>query len=309
MSEDNFPLISVVIAAYNGQRYIGAQLDSIINQTYPNIEIIVVDDCSTDETVAIIEGYRHVYPQIRLVRNEKNIGYIKNFEKGLLLSTGDFIAPSDQDDVWKAEKLMRLYEEIGDHPIIYCNSELIDGQGRTLGKKLSGIKRLVDFNDPLNYAIGGSVPGHAMLIRRNIVQESVPLPEMIPHDYWIAYIATFHGVLKFLDEPMVLYRQHETNVFGAVKGNGKKLRKKYTTGEKTERARERMRLLYEKCPPHLPQKEVYRQLYESYTDFTPAHNWKRMQLFLQNREKILAFKHRSLFRKLLFCVKMFATVK
>ncbi|MEK7198913.1 MAG: glycosyltransferase, partial [Bacteroidota bacterium] len=118
----NYPLISVVMATYNGERFLSEQLESILSQSYPNIEMIVVDDGSVDSTVALVESYIKRYPAIRLYVNEENLGYIKNFEKGMLLANGEYIALSDQDDIWRKDKLALLMERIGTHEIIYSNS-------------------------------------------------------------------------------------------------------------------------------------------------------------------------------------------
>jgi glycosyltransferase involved in cell wall biosynthesis len=303
------PLVSVVVATYNGAEFIRQQLDSIIGQTYPNIEVLVVDDCSTDGTWDILQEYAAKHSNFIVIRNEKNIGYVKNFEKGMLLAKGEFICPSDQDDVWHPEKTALLIKEREDHAIIYCNSELIDSSGKSMGKKLSEIKRLVDFDDPLNYVIGGSAPGHAMLVTREVIRNAAPLPEMIPHDYWIAFVGTFYTPLKFLDIPLVYYRQHNSNVFGAVKNDENTRKKKPTAEQKKAYARERMQLMYEKCPDHLPQKAIFRKLNETYQHPSLQNNFSRMKIFLKYRDKILAFKHRSAFRKLLYSLKMLATIK
>jgi glycosyltransferase involved in cell wall biosynthesis len=311
---DSTPLISVVVATYNGARFIGAQLDSIVQQTYPNIEVIVVDDRSTDNTATILHTYATQYSNIKVFVNEENLGYVKNFEKGMLLATGDFIAPSDQDDIWLPEKLSILMRERGDHLIVYCNSELINDENQKIGKKLSDIKRLVSYDDCLTYAIGNAAAGHAMLFPRSLVANCVPLPTMIPHDYWLGFVATFTSPLKYIDTPLVLYRQHNANVFGATKiksadGTIPK-RKKKTTTQENEEARERMRLLYEKCPDHLvEQKEVYRLLNKSYQDFSLSNNFLRMYLFFKYNKRMMAFKHRSLLRRWLFCLKMFFKIK
>jgi len=311
---DSTPLISVVVATYNGARFIGAQLDSIVQQTYPNIEVIVVDDRSTDNTATILHTYATQYSNIKVFINEENLGYVKNFEKGMLLATGDFIAPSDQDDIWLPEKLSILMRERGDHLIVYCNSELINDENQKIDKKLSDIKRLVSYDDCLTYAIGNAAAGHAMLFPRSLVANCVPLPTMIPHDYWLGFVATFTSPLKYIDTPLVLYRQHNANVFGATKiksadGTIPK-RKKKTTTQENEEARERMRLLYEKCPDHLvEQKEVYRLLNKSYQDFSLSNNFLRMYLFFKYNKRMMAFKHRSLLRRWLFCLKMFFKIK
>jgi glycosyltransferase involved in cell wall biosynthesis len=311
---DSTPLISVVVATYNGARFIGAQLDSIVQQTYPNIEVIVVDDRSTDNTATILHTYATQYSNIKVFVNEENLGYVKNFEKGMLLATGDFIAPSDQDDIWLPEKLSILMRERGDHLIVYCNSELINDENQKIGKKLSDIKRLVSYDDCLTYAIGNAAAGHAMLFPRSLVANCVPLPTMIPHDYWLGFVATFTSPLKYIDTPLVLYRQHNANVFGATKiksadGTIPK-RKKKTTTQENEEAKERMRLLYEKCPDHLiEQKEVYRLLNKSYQDFSLSNNFLRMYLFFKYNKRMMAFKHRSLLRRWLFCLKMFFKIK
>jgi glycosyltransferase involved in cell wall biosynthesis len=311
---NNDPLVSIVIATYNGEKFIEKQIDSILQQTYSNINVVVVDDCSADNTVSILNGYVARYPHVQLYVNEQNLGYVKNFEKGMLLATGDYIAPSDQDDIWLPEKISILMREIGDHAIVYCNSELIDDEGNKVGKKLSDVKKLISFDDCLNYAVGNSAPGHGMLFPRKLVQDCVPLPTMIPHDYWLGFVATFYSCLKYIDQPLVLYRQHDANVFGAAKIKGADgtmpVRKRKTSAEETVLARQRMRLMYEKCPADLvEQKEVYRLLDKSYRSFSLSNNFLRMAVFFKYNKRILAFKRRSLVRRWLFCLKMFVKIK
>jgi glycosyltransferase involved in cell wall biosynthesis len=92
-------MISLAMPTYNGERFLREQLDSIYNQTIVPDEVIVVDDCSTDGTISILEEYKKKYG-LKYWVNEKNLGYNKNFEKAISLCTGDYIALSDQDDVW-----------------------------------------------------------------------------------------------------------------------------------------------------------------------------------------------------------------
>ena len=101
----------------------------------------------------------------------------------------------------------------------------MDENGNLTGKNLSDIKRLMSFDNPLMYAIGNTAAGHAMLIRKSTLQNCYPFPTMIPHDYWLGFVATFNSKLNFIDIPLVYYRQHQTNVFG-VKSKGVKRKKR-----------------------------------------------------------------------------------
>ena len=126
----NNPLVSVVLATYNGELFIEEQIKSILQQTYSPIELIIVDDASTDNTLSILHQFEATHSCIRLFTSERNLGYIKNFEKGMLLATGEYIALSDQDDIWEVGKLCRLMEETGNHELIYSDSLLIDENGK-----------------------------------------------------------------------------------------------------------------------------------------------------------------------------------
>lgn len=312
--KSELPLVSIVVATYNGMRYVAKQLDSLLAQTYPNIEIVITDDASSDGTPRLLQAYAEKHASIRLLLNRENAGYVKNFETGMLAAQGDLIALSDQDDIWKPEKIERMVAVMGDEEILYCDSELIGENDELIGKKLSEVKRLESFSDCLNYTVGNSAPGHAMLIRRKVIHDSIPFPTIIPHDYWLGFVATFTTGLVFMDKVYIQYRQHGDNVFGALKPRdetGKKLRReKKTMRMEHTYARERIRLMYEKCPENLiEQKKILGILCKTYQSFTLSNNWRRMVTFFRYRERIMLFKHRSEFRKWLYCFKMFFTVK
>ena len=297
------PLVSIVVATYNGERFLAALLDSLLRQTYKNTEIIVVDDCSSDGTLAILDTYARTHAQIKGVKNDRNLGYQKNFERGFVLARGDYIAPCDQDDIWLPTKVEVLVRRREDHGIVYCDSAFIDKAGAPLGQKMSEWKVLTDFDDPINFAVGGSVPGHAMLIKKSVVMEALPFPTTISHDYWLGFVATFGGAMKFVDEPLVLYRRHDTNIFGALEKKDKKRSKR---AQRVERARERIQLLYDKCPDRLVEaKQFYRTLLRSYQSYSLVNNALRSRIFFRYRKKILAYKRRSELRRLLFCLKVF----
>src|SRR5688500_10348209 len=100
IKENNIPLVSIALCVYNGEKFLREQLDSLVNQSYPNIEIIASDDRSTDASLLILQEYADRYPYFKFGQNEQNLGYVKNFEKVISLCSGDLIALSDQDDIW-----------------------------------------------------------------------------------------------------------------------------------------------------------------------------------------------------------------
>ncbi len=112
------PLVSIAMTTYNGEKYLSAQLDSILNQTYKNLEIIICDDCSTDDTRQILTNYSKKDSRIKLFFNDKNLGYSKNFQKAISLCTGNFISLSDQDDIWIPEKISLGINNIQNYDLI-----------------------------------------------------------------------------------------------------------------------------------------------------------------------------------------------
>src|SRR5581483_6393778 len=108
MQMRNEPLVSIALCTYNGEKFLRKQLDSLLLQDYNNIEIIIVDDRSTDNTWHIVQEYAKKDTRIFAYRNHQNIGYIRNFEKAILLCRGDYIALADQDDIRESRKIQIL---------------------------------------------------------------------------------------------------------------------------------------------------------------------------------------------------------
>lgn len=297
------PMISVVMATYNGAQYLDAQLTSILAQSYSNFEVVIVDDASIDETVAIVNKYMQLHANISLYCNNTNLGYIKTFEKGMSLATGAFIALSDQDDIWQLNKLAVLFDAMNGYELVYSNSLLVDENGNSTGKKMSDIKNQINYTDCLMYTIGAWAPGHAMLFKKELADRCMPFPAMVTHDFWLGFVAACRGEVHYVNLPLVDYRQHASNAIGANTHSYQK--SKSTTAEKLKKARARMQLLFEKCPEYLPQKKVLEQINESYQNYSFKNNLHRMLVFFRYRNLILAYKKKSALMKLLFCLKTF----
>jgi Glycosyltransferases involved in cell wall biogenesis len=153
------PLVSIALCTYNGEKFLRKQIDSLLAQTYPHIEVIVCDDASSDGTAGILNSYTD--PGMIKYFNPENIGYIRNFEQAIRHCTGQYIAICDQDDVWKENKIERMLNSIDDAWLLFSDSELIDEQGLQLGKKLSDLRNLITamYSPPMFGAtVSGVIP-------------------------------------------------------------------------------------------------------------------------------------------------------
>jgi glycosyltransferase involved in cell wall biosynthesis len=164
MQNENLKKISVVMCTYNGEKYLREQLDSIVNQTYPIYEFIIQDDCSTDATFDILSEYRLQYPYIKLYQNEKQKGINENFFSAISLATGDYIALSDQDDVWVLDKLKIQIESIGDNWL---------SAGRSVPFAENGVTVYLDRRTP-NFCVVrliyiNAIQGHTVLFNKYLL--------------------------------------------------------------------------------------------------------------------------------------------
>ena len=161
------PRVSVALCVYNGEQWLPSQLDSLLAQQDVDLEVVVVDDCSTDGSRALLRRYADFDPRIQLHENTTNLGHLRSFEKCMGLCTSPLIAPSDQDDVWHPRKLAILAGAIGKADLAYCNSAYIDGEGRPLGRSIKDdLKIMHAGRDPMKYVFQNTVSGHALLVRR-----------------------------------------------------------------------------------------------------------------------------------------------
>jgi len=306
------PLVSVVLCTYNGAVYLEEQLRSVQAQTWSDLEIIVVDDGSTDNTVAILREYASRDPRINIYINEHNLGLVLNFEKGCSLSKGKWIALCDQDDYWFPEKIEKMVNAIGDHPMAYCDSLLCDQDLQDMGKCVSDLVHYEDWVDARQLCIFTRTYGHSTLFTRELFDKACPFRKEIPHDGWMAFNGTLYGGVKYIPEALVKYRQHAGNVSGVIGRKWKKKKPPLMERKRAAlaRARNQLQTYYDICPDGLvPQKKLLRDLLDSYRSFSPWNNTKRMILYFTNYKRLLVVKRYSTFRKYLFCLKMFIIIK
>ena len=200
-----------MLSTYNGERFLQAQIDSLLQQTYTNTEIIISDDQSVDGTKEILQSYEKD-TMFRITYQPENLGAIANFEFAARQARGAYICFCDQDDIWLPEKIEKLYQAIGDRWLVYSDSILIDEQGQSLQKQLSDLRNMYSGNDTRGFIFSNVVWGHAMLINKKLLPYILPIPAGIPHDIWFAVKATTLTGIQYLDLPLTLYRQHAETV-------------------------------------------------------------------------------------------------
>ena len=261
--------VSVALGTHNGAAYLGAQLESILAQSHPVDEIVLSDDASSDGTVQLaerlLEGHRMTdaaTPALIVLRNPTPLGVTANFEQALLEASGDLIALSDQDDVWRSDRVARAVQEFTARPsveLVASEARLVDGAGAPLGRSLletlgvgaSLRERLASdaaFDELLKRNV---LTGATMMVRRELVTRAAPFPRSWVHDEWLAVVAAVGGGLAVVDEPLVDYRQHDANQIGVTRlgvgGRFGRLRMPRT--ERNARVLARASALSERLPP------------------------------------------------------------
>jgi glycosyltransferase involved in cell wall biosynthesis len=296
--------VSIALCTYNGECFLKEQLESILNQDYNNInEIVCVDDNSTD-TWSILKEYAEKYPVFRIFRNVENLGFIKNYEKAITLTSNSLIAISDQDDFWHSNKISKLVNAIGNNLMVYSDNNYIDLNGKSVGIKFSDKRNLVATTSCLNFALFNAISGHTILFNQNLLQYSLPFPIEIPYDFWLSFQASQRESIQVVKKTLVDYRQHQNNTIGALGlKNSEKEESSFDILGDTEI---RTRIFAKNILPHLiKEKHILEQLSNSYADKSFKMRTKRIVLFWQNRDSLLLFKKRNVIFKLIYCFKAF----
>jgi GT2 family glycosyltransferase len=209
--------ISVCMAAYNGERYIVAQLQSILSQLAVEDEVIVVDDASTDGTRDRVRSLRDC--RIQLIEHSRNLGVSRTFEDAIRKVKNSTIFLSDQDDLWVADKVSTVLHAFRQHPeanIVVSDAALIDDKDAPVepsyyarrGRFRSGV---------LANVFRCSYLGCTMAFRSSILPKILPFPTGadVLHDVWIGTLNSLtDGKTLYVDRPLVLYRRHECNATG-----------------------------------------------------------------------------------------------
>lgn len=279
-----------MLCTYNGERFLQAQVDSLLQQTWRNMEIIISDDHSTDGTREILQQYT-ADPRFHITYQPINLGAIGNFEFATRQASGEYIAFCDQDDVWLPEKIEKLYAAIGDQWLVYSDSILIDENGQSLRKNLSDLRKMYSGKDTRGFVFSNVVWGHTMMINRQLLAHVLPIPTGIPHDIWFAFKAATLTGIHYLDEPLSLYRQHSHTVTTTIaqKATSRSHEKRY---EDFEQKMYWITLLRDHAATE--EKDFYAELHRLYyMKDRGSRVWQLFRFLQKHREALFQFTYKN----------------
>ena len=223
------PTCSIALCTYNGAKYLPAQWQSLLDQHQRPDEVVICDDQSTDDTVAMLRQFAANAPfTVRILVNEQRLGYNKNFERVMSQCTGDLIFICDQDDYWFAEKISTMSRHMVDHPttqLAFCDAWVTDEQLQGRQKRFwewirfdSSAKERWQTGESMEVMLDGNrVMGCATVVRRSFLTTLLPIPDHVPgyiYDGWLGLVSAACAVIHFIDQPLQLYRTHQQQQVG-----------------------------------------------------------------------------------------------
>ena len=222
-------MISIAMATYNGQEYLEQQLLSILNQSCQPDEVIICDDCSTDNTCEIIGSFisKHQLTTWRLIQNKKNLGFVSNFMQAVFQTHYEIILLCDQDDIWlpnKIERMSQVMSENNDILTLSSQYSCIDAEGKPILRpkqksKKSGALQKIKF---ASFVHMRTYPGMSMAIRRDFALKCCALAsqtELLAHDWFFNLVAAQQNKMYYMYEVLALYRLHGSNTIGLGANN------------------------------------------------------------------------------------------
>lgn len=203
-------MISVCIAAYNGEEYITAQIKSILPQLSSGDEIIISDDCSLDKTIEICLNFND--PRIKIFKNRKNVGYTGNFENALMKAQGDIIFLSDQDDIWADNKVSVSMEYLEQYDMVVSDATIINQDNQIINTSFFEQRKV--YKTIIGNIFKFGYLGCCMAFKKSILQKALPFPasrKFCTHDNWLFLIGIIFFKAIIVDDKLVLYRRHDSN--------------------------------------------------------------------------------------------------
>lgn len=221
--------IAVTLCTYNGERYLPAQLRSLLDQSRLPDQIVMVDDDSSDATWPILGEFvkdaERAGIKVLQKRNERNLGYVRNFERAISLATADLVFLCDQDDIWHPRKIERMEKEFASHPnllLLHTDARLVDNEGKDMGCGLfeaceASQEEIAHLHAGMGFKVllrRNLVTGATAAFRRSVLRYVSPFPSGWVHDEWLGIVCASRGQIDCLEEKLIDYRQHGGNQIG-----------------------------------------------------------------------------------------------
>lgn len=204
--------VSVAMAVYRGEKYLGLQLDSILHQLRADDELVISYDESPDRTLEIIERYAKEYPQVKVVHDPES-GVFSNFENAVAHCHNEYIFLSDQDDIWepnKTEVMLKAFRET-DADMVIHNGVHIDAEGTVISEDFFSMYH-IRANPVRNFA-KPRYSGCCTAFRRELCSVLLPIPRGVgAYDHWVGMVGECFGKIAFIDDPLIRHRLHGGNV-------------------------------------------------------------------------------------------------
>lgn len=219
---------SVAICVFNGEKFLQEQLESIVNQSIQPSEVVVIDDCSVDNSLIIVKDFAKLYCNIswKIYQNETNVGYVENFQKAIKKCSNEIIFLSDQDDYWEQNKAMEIINIFSEKTnVVFTNAEIVDDKLSISGNFMfdrvgfDKYKKEVFYDKKKQMTLFLEkflATGATMAVRRSFAIQVFPIPKnsIFIHDSWLATLGSCSGSVKFITESLIKYRQHDNNAIG-----------------------------------------------------------------------------------------------
>lgn len=219
---ENNPLISIALATYNGEEYLAAQLDTLINQTYKNLEIVICDDCSKDSTPLIIEEYQKRDSRIKFYPNSENLGFNLNFERAFKLCNGDYIAISDQDDIWMLDKIEIVLKAWENGVVLAHHSAKPFVADPLPNILITNEVRAFSGNQIETLLKNNTVQGCTIVFKRELLKFALPLSRNVLYDWWLSVCAVHFGSIGYIHQNLIFHRRHlNSSHYSAVTSKAK----------------------------------------------------------------------------------------
>lgn len=210
-------MVSVCMATYNGEKVVSRQLESILKQLQKNDEVVITDDCSTDDTVKEIKKIND--KRILLYVNKTNKGVNKTFENSLSHASGNFIFLSDQDDIWKEnkiEKVLNYFDTHKDVDIVQHDAIVVDEKNEIINESFFRWRKYTTPNVFVNF-IRDTHLGCCMAFRKSVLNDCLPISKIPYHDKWIGIIAPILGhKMCYINDKLIYYVRCEKSTTSKI---------------------------------------------------------------------------------------------